>query len=160
MTALGVVLLATVLAVGCSSGYKRAYERETQRLETDAAAKDTQERAAYAEASRFAAVVYFATGSATLTEDGQRELRWFVEKMQAYPKAEILAQGFADSTGSEAKNRELSTQRAEAVKTYLASQGIAASRIAAQGFGVDSPAATNVTTKGRRDNRRVEVTVR
>jgi outer membrane protein OmpA-like peptidoglycan-associated protein len=154
------VLLATLVAVGCSSGYNRAYERETQRLQADAAAQDRQEKAAHAEASRFAAVVYFATGSATLTDDGQRELRWFVDKMQAYPKAEILAQGFADSTGSEAKNNELSTQRAEAVKTYLASQGIAAARIAAQGFGVDSPAATNVTAKGRRDNRRVEVTVR
>jgi outer membrane protein OmpA-like peptidoglycan-associated protein len=160
MRPLGVVLLATLVAVGCSSGYNRAYERETQRLQADAATQDRQEKAAHAEASRFAAVVYFATGSSTLTEDGQRELRWFVEKMQPYPKAEILAQGFADSTGSEAKNNELSTQRAEAVKTYLASQGIAASRIAAQGFGVDSPAATNVTAKGRRDNRRVEVTVR
>jgi outer membrane protein OmpA-like peptidoglycan-associated protein len=104
--------------------------------------------------------VYFATGSATLTPDAQHELRWFVEKMQPYPQAQILAQGFADSTGTEARNTALSEERAGAVKAYLASQGLAAPRITAQGFGIQSPAASNASAKGRRDNRRVEVTVR
>ena len=160
MTRLALVLLAVSLALGCNTAYQNAYERETQRLETQAAAEQRQQEAEYAEASRYAAVVYFPTGSATVAEDGQRELRWFVQKMQPYPQAQVLVQGFADSTGAEATNQHLSEQRALAVKAYLASQGIAESRITAQAFGTGSPAATNATVKGRRDNRRVEVTVR
>jgi len=92
--------------------------------------------------------------------DGQREITWFVQQMQPYPQAMFDVQGFADSTGSEAKNAGLSQQRAEAVADYLASQGIDASRMVTKGFGTASPAASNVTSQGRRNNRRVEVTVR
>jgi OOP family OmpA-OmpF porin len=151
--------LAPALVLACSA-YQRTYERETQRLETEASARRAQDEAAYAEARRYAAVVYFATGSSTLTSDGERELRWFVDKMQPYPQAVILAQGFADSTGAEATNQRLSEDRALAVKAYLASHGIADSRIVAQAFGTGSPALSNRTAKGRTDNRRAEVTVR
>jgi outer membrane protein OmpA-like peptidoglycan-associated protein len=51
-------------------------------------------------------------------------------------------------------------QRATNVANYLAAQGIAPSRIVAQGFGTQYPAASNETGQGRRNNRRVEVTVR
>jgi outer membrane protein OmpA-like peptidoglycan-associated protein len=161
MTRASLPLLAVlVVLLGCPSAYQRTYQQETQKLEAQAGAERAAETAAHAEASRYAAIVYFATGSATITADGQRELRWFVEKMQPYPQAVILVQGFADSTGAEATNQQLSGARADAVKTYLASQGIAPARIMAQAVGTASPAATNVTTQGRRDNRRVEVTVR
>ena len=152
--------LALLIAQGCSSGYNRAYERETQKLETQARADDARDKAQHAEASRYAAVVYFDTGSAAIGQDGDRELSWFVDKMQPYPKAQILVQGFADSTGSEEKNRSLSEDRAKAVAAALGAKGIAAARMDVRGFGVDSPAATNVTPKGRNRNRRVEVTVR
>jgi outer membrane protein OmpA-like peptidoglycan-associated protein len=105
-------------------------------------------------------VVYFATGSAVIGADGQQELRWFVRQMQPYPQAVIDVQGFADSTGSESGNVGLSEQRATAVAAYLESQGIAPSRIVARGFGQQYPAASNVSAEGRRNNRRVEVTVR
>jgi outer membrane protein OmpA-like peptidoglycan-associated protein len=54
----------------------------------------------------------------------------------------------------------LSLERATNVASYLTSQGIAASRIVTQGFGEQYPAASNETNQGRRNNRRVEVTVR
>lgn len=160
MRPVAAVTFGALVALGCSSGYQRAYEKETQRLETEAAGERRQDEAAYAEASRYAAVVYFATGSVALSADGQRELRWFGEKMRPYPKAVVLVQGFADSAGSEAGNRALSDERAAVVRTYLVSQGIDASRITAEAVGTASPAASNVTATGRRDNRRVEVTVR
>lgn len=160
MRAARAAALGLVAVLGCSSGYRRAYDRETARLESEANAAAEQERAAHAEASRYAAVVYFATGSAALSPDGEHELRWLVEKLAPYPKAELLAQGFADTTGSEGRNRTLSEDRAAAVKAYLVAQGIDAARIAAQGHGTTSPAAANTSAKGRRNNRRVEVTVR
>jgi len=152
--------VATALMLqGCPSAYQHAYEQETQRLENRQRIAQEQEQAAHAEAQKYAAVIYFAVGSATIDADGQRELNWFVQQMQPYPQALIEVQGFADSTGNEASNQGLSAQRAANVASYLASQGIA-SRLMTKGFGTASPAASNATSQGRRNNRRVEVTVR
>ncbi len=107
-----------------------------------------------------AAVLYFDIGRAVIGPDGQRELRWFLGKMQPYAQAVMLVQGFADATGIEAKNRSLSEDRARAVTTFLNAAGIGSARIVMQGYGTESPAASNVTAQGRRNNRRVEVTVR
>ena len=151
---------AALLLSACPSAYQRAYDTETQRLESQQRMADAQAAAQHAEASKYAAVIYFPVGSAVVGPDGQRELRWFVDKMQPYPQAMFLVQGFADTTGREAANQSLSEDRAHAVAEYLVSQQIDPSRITAQGFGIASPAATNQTAKGRRNNRRVEVTVR
>lgn len=155
------VAAATALLLqGCPSAYQHTYEQETQRLQNRQRVADEQEKAAHAEAQKYAAVIYFAVGSATIDADGQRELKWFVQQMQPYPQAIIDVQGFADSTGSEASNQGLSAERAANVKSFLVSQGIDASRLMTQGFGEQYPAAPNESTKGRRNNRRVEVTVR
>ncbi|MFN8628072.1 MAG: OmpA family protein [Candidatus Binatia bacterium] len=157
--ALGIVATAMVLQ-GCASTYQRTYDDKMQQLDARERANQELEAQAHAQAQKYAAVVYFAVGNADLDADGQRQLRWFVQQMQPYPKAMFDVQGFADSTGSEAKNAGLSQQRAEAVAGYLAAQGIDSSRMAIQGFGTSSPAASNVTAQGRKNNRRVEVTVR
>ena len=154
------LVAAGVLLQGCPSAYQRTYDRQTERLEAGERANRELEEAAHAQAQKYAAVVYFAVGSAEVDADGQRELRWFVQQMQPYPQAVIDVQGFADATGSEAMNEGLSQQRAASVASYLASQGIAPSRLVAKGFGTSSPAASNVTARGRRNNRRVEVTMR
>jgi outer membrane protein OmpA-like peptidoglycan-associated protein len=151
---------ASVVLQGCPSAYQRTYEQQTQRLEMQQQAAQAEAEAAHAQAQKYAAVIYFAVGSSILGEDGQRELRWFVQQMQPYPQAVIQVQGFADATGGEANNQGLSTTRAEAVASYLNSQGIAAPRLIVQGFGEEYAAASNETAKGRRNNRRVEVTVR
>jgi outer membrane protein OmpA-like peptidoglycan-associated protein len=153
-------LAALVLSLGCQTAYDNAYKAETERLEAERAAQSAQESAAHAEAARFAAVVYFQTGSAQLSTDAMRQLDWFVEKMSPYPQATFDVQGFADSTGSESTNQRLSDSRAQAVSSYLQEKGIAAPRIYAAAFSTSSPAASNTTAAGRKDNRRVEITVR
>ena len=154
------VLILALAASGCSSAYDRAYQRETEKLEQQQGQINAQQRAEYAEASRYAAVIYFPTGSFDVDGDGLRQLTWFVDKMKPYPQANFLVQGFADSTGSESRNQQLSVERADAVAKALNDQGIANSRMQVQGFGTTSAAATNATVQGRRDIRRVEVTVR
>jgi outer membrane protein OmpA-like peptidoglycan-associated protein len=144
----------------CPSAYQRTYEQETQRLEQQQQAATAQQQALHAQAQKYAAVIYFPVGSAVIDEDGQRQLTWFVQQMQPYPQAIIQVQGFADSTGSEATNQGLSLARATNVTNFLISQGIAPSRIVTQGFGTEYPAASNESAQGRRNNRRVEVTVR
>jgi len=152
-------LAGGLLLAGCPSAYQRAYDQETQRLENARQAAEARAAAEHAEASRYAAVIYFPVGSAVIDADGERELRWFVTKMQPYPQVVILVQGFADTTGTEAKNQSLSEERAQAVAGSLSAQGISPSRINPQGYGTTSPAASNATSGGRRNNRRVEVTV-
>ena len=69
--------------------------------------------------------------------------------------------GFADSRGDKSYNRELSEKRAEAVKTYLVSNGkIDAARVSVEPMGETMPVATNATATGRQENRRVEIAVR
>lgn len=67
--------------------------------------------------------------------------------------------GHTDNTGSDALNMGLSKDRAEAVRSYLVSQGANASRIEATGYGEEQPIATNKTAAGRQQNRRVEFTL-
>ncbi|MCX2480592.1 OmpA family protein [Pedobacter sp. MC2016-15] len=67
--------------------------------------------------------------------------------------------GHTDNTGSMALNLSLSKDRAEAVKSYLVSQGANASRVEATGYGPNQPIATNKTAAGRQKNRRVEFTL-
>jgi OOP family OmpA-OmpF porin len=70
-----------------------------------------------------------------------------------------LGAGHTDNTGSMELNLRLSKERAEAVKAYLVSQGVNASRIEATGYGPNQPIASNATAAGRQENRRVEFTL-
>ena len=151
--------LAALLA-GCPSAYQRTYDQTTQRLEQQAQATDAEQARLHAQAKRYAAVVYFPLGSDVVGADGQRELNWFVQQMQPYPQATFDVQGFTDDSGSEAGNQALGEQRAANVPAYLEAQGIAGSRMQVTGFGQSYPAGSNAPAPGRRDNRRVEVTVR
>lgn len=67
--------------------------------------------------------------------------------------------GHTDNTGSMALNLSLSKDRAEAIKSYLVSQGANPSRIEATGYGPNQPIASNKTAAGRQKNRRVEFTL-
>lgn len=67
--------------------------------------------------------------------------------------------GHTDSTGSFEMNMKLSRDRAEAVKAYLVSKGVNASRIEAVGYGSTQPIADNRTEEGKQKNRRVEFTL-
>lgn len=154
------LVLAALALAGCPSAYQRTYDKDLAALEQHGRQQEAQQAALHAEASKYAAVIYFPVGSAVVDQDGVRQLAWFVDKMQPYPQANFLVQGFADSTGSEATNQQLSVERAQAVAQVLAGQGIATPRMDVQGFGTTSAADTNATTAGRRNNRRVEVTVR
>lgn len=160
-------LLATLLValMGCASAYDKTFEEETRRLEGEARAEQEAQRAAnqaaYDEAARYAAVIYFETGSSVIGEAGYKELGWFAKQVAgAPPSTEILVQGFADSTGGETLNQGLSEARARAVAAHLDSLGIASSRLVVQGFSENFPAADNAAAAGRKNNRRVEVTLR
>ena len=73
--------------------------------------------------------------------------------------SKIIVEGHTDSQGGAAYNQDLSERRAQAVREYLVTRGIAADRISSVGFGLTRPVADNGSAEGRADNRRVEIVV-
>jgi outer membrane protein OmpA-like peptidoglycan-associated protein len=69
----------------------------------------------------------------------------------------VTVVGHTDSTGSDAINEPLSRERAAAVRDYLSSRGLSASRVTVQGRGAREPVDGNDTDSGRAANRRVEI---
>ena len=102
----------------------------------------------------------FASGGSNLKALSQRRLDPLVQYLHGNSKREIIIEGHTDSIGQAETNKQLSLRRAEAVKTYLVSRGIAPARIETRGFGEEVPVATNTTNAGRSLNRRVEVVIK
>jgi outer membrane protein OmpA-like peptidoglycan-associated protein len=102
--------------------------------------------------------VNFETGKSTLTPESETILNGVAESLVANDSIRVQVTGHTDNTGSLALNRRLSRARAEAVRTYLISRGVAEARLTARGFGPDQPVASNKTAEGRAQNRRVELT--
>lgn len=113
--------------------------------------------AAGAEAMPDLGTVHFATDQATLTPDDQATLNRAAEYMKQHPRVQLRLQGYTDAVGGEGHNLSLSDRRTQAVGQYLQGQGIPTSRLTGQGFGPESPVASNNTADGKADNRRVEL---
>src|SRR5450759_13395 len=89
--------------------------------------------------------------------DGKKDLDQAAAKMSGVDVEMVIATGHTDSIGTEAYNQKLSERRANAVKAYLVSKGVPASKITTLGKGETQPVATNKTKEGRAKNRRVDV---
>jgi outer membrane protein OmpA-like peptidoglycan-associated protein len=103
--------------------------------------------------------VWFDTGKATLKPGAREKLAKIAGILAAHPALKVEIEGHTDSTGSEDLNQVLSERRANAVRDFLAQQGVNPSSIIARGLGESQPVASNDTAAGRQLNRRVEMVV-
>jgi OOP family OmpA-OmpF porin len=105
------------------------------------------------------AAVNFRTGSAALSADAKMQLDEIATKALNVRGYVLEVAGFADSTGSVARNRALSQRRADAVISYLVENHSIPLRriITPYGYGELNPVAENTTRDGRAQNRRVEI---
>jgi outer membrane protein OmpA-like peptidoglycan-associated protein len=104
--------------------------------------------------------VLFASGKSELLPAAQAKLGDVAKALsQQDPDAKMVVEGHTDSQGAAAFNQDLSQRRAESVRSYLVSHGIASDRITAQGFGSSRSIADNTSAEGRANNRRVEIVV-
>ena len=121
---------------------------------------DTEKRAGTEDAVPKSQILYgvnFRKGTAELTFESYQFLVPVLQKLKDNPRVEVELHGHTEAIGSYMKRMQLSQLRAEAVRQYLISKGIAASRIRAVGFGSSSPIADDRTASGRAQNRRIEM---
>ncbi|MEO8634128.1 MAG: OmpA family protein [Gemmatimonadales bacterium] len=101
--------------------------------------------------------VNFETNKAILLAESQTTLDRVAESLNGNTDITVEVGGHTDATGSARTNSRLSQARADAVRDYLISKGVSASRLTAKGYGPSKPVATNATVEGRASNRRVEL---
>jgi outer membrane protein OmpA-like peptidoglycan-associated protein len=103
--------------------------------------------------------VNFKTASYEILQDYMDDIVEFKEFLQTYPtyKANII--GHTDNVGKESANLVLSQKRADAIKKFLVDNGIESTRLSTEGKGELEPVSSNDTEEGRKENRRIEVTI-
>jgi OOP family OmpA-OmpF porin len=102
----------------------------------------------------------FDFNKATLTASGREHVDHAVQVMRTETALNVTVEGHTDSVGSDAYNMKLSQRRADTVRDYMISKGIASDRVTSEGFGETRPIASNDTAEGRAQNRRVEIIAR
>lgn len=104
--------------------------------------------------------VLFASAKSDLLPAAQLKLNDVANALtKEDPLSKIVIEGHTDSQGQPDYNQELSQRRAQVVRDYLVTRGIASDRVTAQGFGPSRSIAENTSAEGRANNRRVEIVV-
>jgi chemotaxis protein MotB len=108
----------------------------------------------------------FKSGSWELSAAGERTMAQIARQLAPYQQRPILINGYTDNTpiGNDLRrkgvdtNETLSQKRADAVMAYLAQHGVKQDMMTTKGWGEAQPVASNNTSSGRAQNRRVEIT--
>lgn len=160
---------------------KKELEGEQSRLETQLGHERTARAEAEAEAASaleslraiasvqekesetvitLAGSVLFKTGESTLLPNAEKNLLRVTEALKSFAlERKVVVEGHTDSVGTDQANLELSRARAESVRTFLVTHGLAPDRVEARGLGEAQPVASNDTPEGRANNRRVELVI-
>lgn len=102
------------------------------------------------------AAIRFRSNSSELDSDSISILDQIADALFQVPDATVAISGHTDATGKDERNRVLSAERAERVRSFLIDRGINGDRMTSQGYGSSQPIASNNTVTGRALNRRIE----
>jgi OOP family OmpA-OmpF porin len=102
---------------------------------------------------------YFDFGKADLLPESKLELDRVAFVLTKSTNTTLEIAGHTDDVGTIAANQKLSEDRASAVRDYLISRGVAATRLKAVGYGKSKPLVKGNTEAARAQNRRVEMTI-
>ena len=101
--------------------------------------------------------VGFESGKSDIPEKSKPLLERVAKVAEQLDASQLVVEGHTDSVGPAAVNDSISQKRAESVVSYLSTEGIAAEKMQAIGYGFQKPLSTNTTKTGRAQNRRVDV---
>ncbi len=108
----------------------------------------------------YSKTILFDTGKSTIRQESYTVLQSIVDIMKEYPTTSFVIEGHTDSVGRDSTNQTLSDSRAAAVRSYLITIGMDASRLSSVGYGEHRPIASNSNKAGRQQNRRVEISLK
>lgn len=156
-TVVGAIIGATVGgAAGAIIGRQMDKQAEELRKDLEGA---TVERVGEGILITFESGLVFDTESYRLRDETKTNLTELSETLKKYEDTNILIEGHTDNTGEDNYNQKLSENRADAVESYLVTQGIKNSRVTTKGYGENQPLDSNESETGRQKNRRVEVAI-
>ena len=103
--------------------------------------------------------IYFISNTAKFSDPTRAagKLNPAVDFLNKYPNLKIDIEGHTDATGSAKINDALSQKRADAIQKFFLDKGISQDRLTSKGYGSTKPVGDNKTSKGRAENRRVEL---
>ncbi len=101
--------------------------------------------------------ILFPTNGYTLNSQAKADLSRFATSLRDNPDTNVQIYGFTDNTGTFEVNQRVSTERADAVLSYLANSGVSPTRLTAQGIPMADYVASNDTPEGKAQTRRVEI---
>lgn len=103
----------------------------------------------------------FETGTANVVAESQQQLENITTILRLFPDAKIKIGGYTDRTGDESINKRISTERAQAVKTFLENNGVGSQVVDVEGYGSEfATVSPDATDAERAKDRRVAVSVR
>jgi outer membrane protein OmpA-like peptidoglycan-associated protein len=103
--------------------------------------------------------INFSTGGASIGGDNASLLNTLTAVANACKAHKIEVAGHTDSVGKPENNQALSQKRADAVKTYWTTKGVAAEGLVATGYGETKPVEPVADETANAKNRRIEFTV-
>ena len=103
--------------------------------------------------------VFFAFDSSAISLDAAEVLDTQVKWLKDHEEVKVVVQGYCDERGTREYNLALGERRANAVKQYLVSKGIAADRISVISYGKERPAVLGSNEAAWAQNRRAVTVV-
>jgi outer membrane protein OmpA-like peptidoglycan-associated protein len=108
---------------------------------------------------KFNSAILFDTGKHDLKPQSKTDLAEFAKVLAEYKDTDLVVEGHTDNTGKKDFNKKLSVNRADAVISFLESNGVARSRLTGKGLADEQPVGDNSTADGRQANRRVQIQI-
>ena len=174
-TALLLMTAPLALSACVSQGKYDALQTQNQQLQTQNQQLQQQVSDATAHVGRLQeAIKYtvnsdllFPSGSWEMSAQGKNIIGKMALKLAPTQQEKLYVNGYTDNTPigpvlqqqGITTNQQLSEKRADAVMTFLITQGVKPDLVVARGYGATSPIAPNATASGRAENRRVELTL-
>jgi len=110
-----------------------------------------------AAAQNVRSIVRFPFDSSEIEAEAASILNEQVAFLASHPDARVLVAGHTDERGSREYNHALGERRAQAVRNYLASQGVTDARVETISYGEDRPVAAGTDEASHAQNRRAEL---
>ena len=159
--ALAVVAYASVSPAQANADYPRQFSIEARRIQSCHPLNTAASMAEIGGQEAIDTVINFNSSNDKLTPTAKVQIKKVAMMLKSpeYKGKHVMVNGYTDSAGKDARNQRLSYHRALRVMHALVADGVPASMLSAQGFGKESPIASNATPSGRAMNRRVSFTV-